>query len=220
MLQNQGPHPQTRRAMATTEAQAQCFIGRTFWVDPKCFGGFQDEHYTGTVQRLERLGATVAKFLEARVDCLVLARAEREAASAPSTPTGTSSASARGISARAQRLQSGCGSSWPKSATSRAALQPSPAQFADSHGKQVLSAGELLERLQGAEKRRDKRSAGGLKRSRMENTAEGKGPKPLLVLAFLQRVVSASDTRPRVCTPCRVTSQDPEAYCARSGKRG
>ncbi len=165
------------KTKATGMLEPPCFHGRTFWVDPKCFGGFQDEHYTGTVQRLERLGATVSKFLEARVDCVVLARAERETASAPSTPTGASSASARGISVRAQRLQSGCGSSWPKSATSRAALQPSPAQFADNHGKQLLSAGELLQRLQGAEKRREKRAASGPKRSRKEDTAEGKGPR-------------------------------------------
>ena len=155
--------------------------GRTFWVEARS-GRFNDEHYTSLVRRLEGLGAAVSKFLDVHVDCLVLA-AETASPSAPSTPTaGTSSASARGISARAQWLAVGDLQGRPmgnsgrlKSVSSSRAtlLQPGPAQFAESHGKQVLSSRELLEQLQAAERRREKRAACGFKRSRKECLPEG-----------------------------------------------
>ena len=156
--------------------------GRTFWVEARS-GRLNDEHYTSLVQRLEGLGAAVSKFLDVHVDCVVLAaNPETASPSAPSTPTaGTSSASARGISARAQWLAVGdlqgrpMGSSGRlKSVSSSRAtlLQPGPAQFAESHGKQVLSLRELLEQLQAAE-RREKRAACGFKRSRKECLPEG-----------------------------------------------
>lgn len=136
------------------------FIDRQGWQeDAKCGGKHEGQRRSTcsmclAVQRLTALGATVQPWLDVGVDCIVAAAAPTSARtpSAPSTPTGTGSASVRGISMRAQLiLNSKC--------VLGAGVQASPAQFAEKHGKEIVSAKGLFKILAAAERQRDRYGA-------------------------------------------------------------
>jgi hypothetical protein len=133
------------------------FIDRQGWQeDAKCGGKHEGQRRATcamcrAVQQLTALGATVQPWLDVGVDCVVAAAAPASvrSPSAPSTPTGTGSASVRGISMRAQLILNS------KSVMGGGA-QASPAQFAEKHGKEVVSAHGLLKLLAAADWQRDR----------------------------------------------------------------
>ena len=131
--------------------------GRVFFIDrqgvqedAKCRGKHEGLRRAtcrmcSAVQQLTALGATVQPWLDVGVDCVVAAApASVRTPSAPSTPTGTGSASVRGISMRAQLILNS------KSVMGAGAPQASPAQFAEKHGKDLMSVQSLWKTLSAA----------------------------------------------------------------------
>ena len=127
--------------------------GRTLFIDRR---GVNDEHYARTVERLQRLGATVSPFLEPCLDYVVAVSTNTP--SAPLTPSGASSSFSRGISVRAKSLAGFVASAGTK--------QTSPVQFAKKNGKEVLSIPALEGILAREEKRQAHVTASSNKRSR------------------------------------------------------
>jgi hypothetical protein len=167
------------------------FIDRQGWKeDAKCGGKHEGQRRATcamcrAVQQLTELGATVQPWLDVGVDCVVAAAAAAPASarspSTPSTPTGTGSASVRGISMRAQLILN-------SKSVMGAGAQASPAQFAEKHGKEVVSAHGLLKMLAAAEWQRDRyRACDDKKRPRSQDADEGKCCAPSQRLCSLWR---------------------------------
>ena len=132
-------------------ARAPCkFDGRTFFLDNQ---QISEDARKRLGDRLKKLGALVTPFLDTDVDCVVAANTGTP--SAPSTPTVGGPTSTRGISLRAQLILNS------KSAAGKGTLQTTPAQFAENHDKQLLSARSLEAFLSAAERREQESVRGG-----------------------------------------------------------
>lgn len=135
----------TMRSVARAP-QWKTFEGRTFFLDNQ---HISEDARKRLGDRLKNLGALVTPFLDSDIDCVVATNTGTP--SAPSTPTGGST-STRGISLRAQLILNSNNS---KTGAGTGTLQTTPAQFAESHGKHVLSARALEALLAAEEQRRE-----------------------------------------------------------------